>query len=181
MVRTTITFLSKTDCGFQKNDKILLFFSKYDVKLVEVKIKLVDNLIGWRTLSKIVYTKEEELFKLALGNRITELRHQHGITQEELADFMRIAVRSLSEIENGKCCPNSIMLYRIAEALNVDLKDVLNFMYKKWWTSLLKCLLACLFIGICFCKFNRERDILLSTYERINRKIKIRQKWLICW
>lgn len=82
-------------------------------------------------MSKIIYSEDEELFKRALGNRITDLRHQYGFTQEELADSMKIAVRSLSEIENGKCCPNSIMLYRIAEAFELDLKSVLDFMYKR--------------------------------------------------
>ncbi|MDE7101136.1 MAG: helix-turn-helix domain-containing protein, partial [Anaeroplasmataceae bacterium] len=75
-------------------------------------------------MSKIVYSPEEETFKMALGQRIIDLRHQHGMTQEELADSMRIAARSLSEIENGKCCPNLIMLYRIAEIFDMKLKDV---------------------------------------------------------
>lgn len=81
-------------------------------------------------MSKIVYSPDEETFKLALGQRIIDLRHQHGMTQEELADAMRIATRSLSEIENGKCCPNLIMLYRIAEVFDMKLKDVLDFIYK---------------------------------------------------
>ncbi|MDE5565868.1 MAG: helix-turn-helix domain-containing protein [Anaeroplasmataceae bacterium] len=80
-------------------------------------------------MSKIVYSPDEETFKMALGQRIIDLRHQHGMTQEELADSMRIAARSLSEIENGKCCPNLIMLYRIADIFNMKLKDVLDFKY----------------------------------------------------
>jgi len=54
-------------------------------------------------LSIINYTEEEFKHRKLLGQRIVELRHKYRMTQEELADKIKIAPRSLSEIENGKC------------------------------------------------------------------------------
>ena len=78
-------------------------------------------------MSILRYTEEEFKYRTSLGKRIVELRHQHGLTQEELADKVRIAPRSLSEIENGKCCPNAIVVYRIAQALWITLFEFYNF------------------------------------------------------
>ncbi len=80
-----------------------------------------------RKVSIIKYTEEEFNHKRNLGKRIVELRHIFGITQEELADRIRIAPRSLSEIENGKCSPNAIIIYRIAKVLNISLNDFYSF------------------------------------------------------
>ena len=75
----------------------------------------------------INYTEEEFKHRKSLGKRIVELRHQYGLTQEELADKVKIASRSLSEIENGKCCPNAIIVYRIAKALDMTLFEFYEF------------------------------------------------------
>ncbi|MDE7161880.1 MAG: helix-turn-helix domain-containing protein, partial [Anaeroplasmataceae bacterium] len=78
-------------------------------------------------MSIIRYTDEEFLHRKNLGKRIIELRHCHGLTQEELADRIKIASRSLSEIENGKCSPNAIIIYRIARALDITLLEFYDF------------------------------------------------------
>ncbi|MCM1131772.1 MAG: helix-turn-helix transcriptional regulator [Roseburia sp.] len=78
-------------------------------------------------MSIIKYTEEEFIHRKLLGKRIVELRHQKNLTQEELADKINIAVRSLSEIENGKCAPNAIIVYRIARALNIPLFEFYTF------------------------------------------------------
>lgn len=78
-------------------------------------------------MSIINYTEEEFNHRKRLGKRIVELRHQYNITQEELADKIKIAPRSLSEIENGKCSPNAIIIYRISKALNISLNDFYSF------------------------------------------------------
>lgn len=78
-------------------------------------------------MSILKYTAEELKHRTSLGKRIVELRHQYGLTQEELADKTRIAARSLSEIENGKCSPNAIIVYRIAMALGITLLEFYEF------------------------------------------------------
>ena len=75
-------------------------------------------------VSKINYTDNERKFISDIGNRIVELRRKKGISQEMLADQMKIAPRSLSDIENGKCSPNSIMIYRIAAVLGIPMPIV---------------------------------------------------------
>ena len=78
-------------------------------------------------MSIIKYTEEEFNHRKLLGQRIVELRHQYNITQEELADKIKIAPRSLSEIENGKCSPNAIIIYRIARVLGISLNEFYTF------------------------------------------------------
>lgn len=78
-------------------------------------------------MSKINYTEDELKYRIVIGKRIAELRHYYGFTQEELADRMRIAPRSLSDIETGKSSPNSIMIYRISCAFGISLFEFYDF------------------------------------------------------
>lgn len=78
-------------------------------------------------MSIINYTEEEFIHRKLLGKRIVELRRQYGLTQEELADKIKIASRSLSDIENGKVSPNAIIIYRITKVLNISLFEFYEF------------------------------------------------------
>ena len=82
-------------------------------------------------MSIINYTEEEFKHRKLLGQRIVELRHKYRMTQEELADKIKIAPRSLSEIENGKCSPNAIIVYRIAKVLEIPLNEFYSFHEKE--------------------------------------------------
>ncbi len=61
-----------------------------------------------------------------LGKRIQELRKLNGITQEELADKTNLSVRTIQRIENGETDPRNFTLQAIAEALNVEIKDLVD-------------------------------------------------------
>ncbi|MDE7264364.1 MAG: helix-turn-helix domain-containing protein [Anaeroplasmataceae bacterium] len=78
-------------------------------------------------MSIINYTEEEFRHKQVLGKRIVELRREKNLTQEELADKIKIAPRSLSDIETGKCSPNAIIIYRIAKVLSITLTEFYSF------------------------------------------------------
>lgn len=78
-------------------------------------------------MSIINYTEEEFRHKQVLGKRIVELRRENNLTQEELADKIKIAPRSLSDIETGKASPNAIIIYRIAKVLNMTLTEFYSF------------------------------------------------------
>ena len=67
-----------------------------------------------------------ELKKL-LGRRIKELRKQHNLKQEELAEIINIATRNLSNIETGNCFPSPENLEKIANALSCKIKDLFDF------------------------------------------------------
>ncbi|UKI49728.1 MAG: helix-turn-helix transcriptional regulator [Clostridium sp.] len=49
------------------------------------------------------------------------------MTQFELAFVVNIAERSLSAIETGKVFPNSLILFRIANAFGMSVSELINF------------------------------------------------------
>lgn len=65
--------------------------------------------------------------KQLLGARIKELRKGRRLSQEELAELIGIEPRHMSRIEVGKSYPSLDRLERIANALNVDLRDFFDF------------------------------------------------------
>ncbi len=67
--------------------------------------------------------------KAALGARIKTLRHKIGYTQEQFAEAVGVAPRHISRIENGVNTPSVETLARIAEILEVDIKELFNFPY----------------------------------------------------
>ena len=62
-----------------------------------------------------------------LGSHIRKLRERQGISQEQLAADAEIPYSSVNEIEAGKTNPTIASLMALAEALNLPLKDVVNF------------------------------------------------------
>jgi transcriptional regulator with XRE-family HTH domain len=68
--------------------------------------------------------------KELLGARIKELRKAKGLSQEELSEKVGIDSKHLSRIEVGKSYPSIDTLERIANALNVEIKDLFEFMHQ---------------------------------------------------
>ena len=68
---------------------------------------------------------------LAVGKRIRELRHEEGLTLEELADHSEIGSKGhVSNIERGLVRPNIYTLKRLADALDVLPLDLLTFPHR---------------------------------------------------
>jgi transcriptional regulator with XRE-family HTH domain len=63
------------------------------------------------------------------GTRIRELRKAQRLTQEQLADVLGIEQKHVSLIEHGKSYPSLDRLVRIAEALNVPLPSLFEYMH----------------------------------------------------
>ena len=63
------------------------------------------------------------------GKRIKEVRLQKGISQADLVGRMQgeIDPTNISRIESGRTNPTVFTLFRLAEALEVDAKDLLDF------------------------------------------------------
>jgi len=68
--------------------------------------------------------------KELLGGRIKELRKMRGLSQEELSEKVDIDPKHLSRIEVGRGFPSLDTLERIAEFLNVELKDFFEFAHQ---------------------------------------------------
>jgi transcriptional regulator with XRE-family HTH domain len=59
-----------------------------------------------------------------LGLKISELRKQKGLTQEELVDQCNINVRTLQRIESGEVSPRSYTVKTILSALDYDYESL---------------------------------------------------------
>ncbi len=63
---------------------------------------------------------------MTIGEFIKDLRHKKGITQEELAVKTDISVRTIQRIENGEVDPRSYTLQKIASALDIEYKVLID-------------------------------------------------------
>ena len=61
------------------------------------------------------------------GQLIKDLRLKKGITQEELAAKTYISARTIQRIENGDVVPRGYTLKTIANALEVNIEELINY------------------------------------------------------
>ena len=61
-----------------------------------------------------------------LGDNIKNLRKQKGFTQEELAIRLHVVRQTVSKWEKGLSVPDAEMLQRLADILEVDVKQLLG-------------------------------------------------------
>ena len=62
-----------------------------------------------------------------LGQRISELRQNRGLTQEKLAELVQYSPNHISKLETARTNPSFELIVNIAKALNVDLYELFNF------------------------------------------------------
>lgn len=68
--------------------------------------------------------KSEFLYKL--GYRLSQIREQKDLSQEQLEELSGVSTNSISKIECGKTNVGVETLYRITQALNIDLSQLLS-------------------------------------------------------
>lgn len=61
-----------------------------------------------------------------LGRRIAQWRYDNSVSQHALADRMGLSQSHVSALESGRNLPNSIGLYRLAEAMGVTMDWLLS-------------------------------------------------------
>lgn len=61
-----------------------------------------------------------------VGKRIKELRESKGIKQFELAEKIDIEPTNLSKIENGVYLPREDKLFKIANVLEIEIKELFD-------------------------------------------------------
>ena len=69
-------------------------------------------------------TDEEREYLKFLGENIIKIRKKNNLKQEGLSDILDIDDSSLRRIESGRTNPTTITLLRIANALEVNIKDL---------------------------------------------------------
>lgn len=65
--------------------------------------------------------------RVLLGARIKELRAERRLSQEKLAELMDANPTYLGSVERGKENPTVDFLLKLADALRVELVDLVNF------------------------------------------------------
>ena len=78
----------------------------------------------------MIYVKNKALI-VAVGERLRELRLQRGFSQEELAYEADVPLSQIGRIERGENNPTISTLFVLAEALGVELKDLVDVVFKK--------------------------------------------------
>ena len=62
-----------------------------------------------------------------LGRKVQRIRKEKGLTQERLAEKIKVSTTWIGYIETGYRRPNLKMIYKIANALGVKVKDIFPF------------------------------------------------------
>ncbi len=64
-----------------------------------------------------------------MRNRLTELRIQNGLTQQELADRVEVSRQTIISLENGRYNPSIMLAFRLARLFNLQIEDL--FLYSE--------------------------------------------------
>ena len=59
-----------------------------------------------------------------MENRLEELRKQHGITQEELADILSVSRQTIGSLENGGSNPSILLAFKLANYFHVTIEEI---------------------------------------------------------
>ena len=68
---------------------------------------------------------------IELGNRLAELRKEHGLSQEELADKLGVSRQAVSKWERGEASPDTDNLIELAKIYNISLDELLGLSAKE--------------------------------------------------
>ena len=66
-----------------------------------------------------------------IGDKVREIRLNKKMTQKELAFDLDIEISQITRIETGKINTSILNLFKIAKALEVDIKEFFNFKIDK--------------------------------------------------
>ena len=74
----------------------------------------------------VALSKEEQAFFVQLGQRITQLRKAHGITQVQLAETLGVSQQTITAYEVGRRRIQVSALPVIAKALHVGIEELVG-------------------------------------------------------
>ena len=62
-----------------------------------------------------------------MKNRIAELRKEHQITQQALAERLCVSRQTIISLENGKYNPSILLAHKIALAFGLTIEEIFIF------------------------------------------------------
>jgi transcriptional regulator with XRE-family HTH domain len=69
----------------------------------------------------------EQAFLQAFGQQVRVLRQERGLTQAELAEKAEVGMKYVGEIERSKTNPTVRLVWRLGEALGIDVFEFFLF------------------------------------------------------
>ena len=63
-----------------------------------------------------------------MKNRLEALRHERGMTQEELAEALEVSRQTVGSLENGRYNPSILLAFKIARLFHTTIEEV--FLYE---------------------------------------------------
>lgn len=64
---------------------------------------------------------------LAINNKIEKLRKEKGLTQQDLADKLKVSRQTVISLESGKYNPSIMLAYKISKVFNMSIEEVFIF------------------------------------------------------
>ena len=64
-----------------------------------------------------------------MNNRLEELRHARGMTQEELAEALEVSRQTVCSLEKGRYNPSILLAFKIARLFQTTIEEV--FIYEE--------------------------------------------------
>ena len=64
-----------------------------------------------------------------MKNTLETLRKENGISQEELADAVRVSRQTICSLENGRYNPSILLAFKIARYFDMHIEDI--FIYEE--------------------------------------------------
>ena len=59
-----------------------------------------------------------------MKTKVKELRAEHGMTQQQLADMVGVSSRTIISIEKGQYNPSIMLAYRMAKVFGVSVEEL---------------------------------------------------------
>lgn len=59
-----------------------------------------------------------------MKTKVRELRLQHDLTQQQLADMVNVTARTILSIEKGQYSPSLMLAYRMAQVFGVSVEEL---------------------------------------------------------
>lgn len=65
----------------------------------------------------------------SMKNRLEEIRKEHGIKQDELANALKVSRQTIGSLENGRYNPSILLAFKIARYFGMQIEDI--FFYEE--------------------------------------------------
>jgi transcriptional regulator with XRE-family HTH domain len=78
----------------------------------------------------VINVKNQALLK-ALGKRIADIRRERGFSQEDLSNEADVPLSQIGRIERGEINTTISSLFVISQALDTDLKNLVDLKIKR--------------------------------------------------